>query len=92
VVPKEEVYSVPQEVKRDALRTLDARHEAEGAKKHAFVQEGQADSSQTRSAWNHRENRAGPAGRLNESRAELRSYVRRFLPPLQLQSGFVKKI
>jgi hypothetical protein len=30
-----------------------------------FVPEGQADSSQARSAWNHEENGPVPAGRLN---------------------------
>jgi hypothetical protein len=31
----------------------------------AFVPEGQHDSSQARSAWNHEENSTVPAGRLN---------------------------
>jgi hypothetical protein len=33
----------------------------------AFVPEGQHDSSQARSAWNHKENSPVPAGRLNRS-------------------------
>src|SRR6202041_2308484 len=33
----------------------------------AFVPEGQHDSSQARSAWNHEENSLVPAGRLNRS-------------------------
>ena len=37
----------------------------------AFVPEGQHDSSQARSAWNHEENNPVPAGRLN--RSQLRS-------------------
>jgi hypothetical protein len=36
-----------------------------------FVPEGQHDSSQARSAWNHEENNLVPAGRLN--RSQLRS-------------------
>jgi hypothetical protein len=34
----------------------------------AFVPEGQSDSSQARSAWNHEENSLVPTGRLNGSR------------------------
>ena len=34
----------------------------------AFVPEGQPDSSQARSAWNHEENNPVPTGRLNRSR------------------------
>ena len=37
----------------------------------AFVPEGQHDSSQARSAWNHEENIPVPAGRLNQSRLRL---------------------
>jgi hypothetical protein len=37
----------------------------------AFVPEGQHDSSQAQSAWNHEENSHVPAGRLN--RSQLRS-------------------
>ena len=40
----------------------------------AFVPEGQADSSQARSAWNHEKNSLVPAGRLIGSR--LRSGAR----------------
>jgi hypothetical protein len=37
----------------------------------AFVPEGQADSSQARSAWNHEKNSLVPAGRLIGSRLRL---------------------
>jgi len=37
----------------------------------SFVPEGQHDSSQERSAWNHGENSPVPAGRLNRSRLRL---------------------
>jgi hypothetical protein len=36
-----------------------------------FVPDGQHDSSQGRSAWNHEENSSVPAGRLNRSRLRL---------------------
>ena len=42
-----------------------------------FVPEGQADSSQARSAWSHEKNSPVPAGRLNGSRLRLACIIRR---------------
>jgi hypothetical protein len=41
-----------------------------------FVPEGQHDSSQARSAWNHEGNSPVPAGRLNRSRLRLDASVK----------------
>jgi hypothetical protein len=47
----------------------------------AFVPEGQADSSQARSAWSHEKNSPVPAGRLKGSRLRLACVFRRNMHP-----------
>jgi hypothetical protein len=44
-----------------------------------FVPEGQADSSQVRSAWSHEKNSPVPAGRLNGSRFSLKASEQEYL-------------